>query len=83
MMESAAVLGPLKKKSKEDSCCMSEEVSTHVGTFGRFLKQDSYSQTSEKLALKDKNSKMEPNFFAELVNIWSSGRKGRSTLQPH
>lgn len=68
MRESAAVLGPLKKKkSKDDSCCMSEQVSTHVGTFGRFFKQASYSQAPGKLALKEKNSKMEPNSSADLL----------------
>lgn len=67
MIESAAVLGPLKKKSREDSCCMSEEVSTHVGTFDRFFKQASYSQTPGKLAMKDKNRKMEPNSSAHLL----------------
>lgn len=68
MMESAAVLGPLKKrKRKEDSCCMSEDVSNHVGTFDRFFKQASYSQMPGTLALKDKNSKMEPNSSADLL----------------
>lgn len=66
-MESAAVLGPLKKKSKGDSCCMSEDVSTYVGTCDRFFKQVSYSQTPGKLALKEKKSKMEPNSSADLL----------------
>lgn len=65
-MESAAVLDPLKKKSKEDSRCMSD-LSYHVGTFDRFFKKDSYSQTPGKLALKDENSKMEPNASADLL----------------
>lgn len=39
-MESAAVLGPLQKKSKEHSCCIT------VGN--GFFKQASYSQSPEK-----------------------------------
>lgn len=62
-MESAAVLGPLQKKSKEHSCCMT------VGTFDGFFKQASYSQSPEKQALKDKNSKTEMNSCAD-VPLW-------------
>lgn len=65
MMEGAAVLDPLKKKSKEDSGCMSEEVSTHVGACDRFFKQASHSQTPEKLALEEESSNMEPNSSAD------------------
>lgn len=65
MVEGAAVLDPLKKESKEDSGCMSEEVSTHVGACDRFFKQASYSQTPGKLALKEKSSEMEANSSAD------------------
>lgn len=59
-MESAAVLGPLQKKSKEHSCCMT------VDTFDGFFKQASYSQPPEKQAIKDKNSKTEMNSCADV-----------------
>lgn len=65
MVEGAAVLDPLKKESKEDSGCMSEEVSTHVGACDRFFKQASYSQTPGKLALKEESSEMEANSSAD------------------
>lgn len=63
MMESAAVLGPLEKKSKEDSCCVTEE-SPNVGTFDGIFKPALYSQTPEKQTLKDKNSKTDINTSA-------------------
>lgn len=63
MMEGAAVLGPLEKKSKEDSCCVTED-SPNVGTFDGIFKQALYSQTPEKQTLKDKNSKTEINASA-------------------
>lgn len=59
-MESAAVLGPLQKKGKKHSCCMT------VGTFDGVFKQASYSQSPEKQALKDKNSKTEMNPCADV-----------------
>lgn len=66
-MERAAVLGPLTKKGKEDSCCMSEEPSTHVGPSDGFFKQVSHSQTPGKRPFEDRNSKMEPNSSADLL----------------